>query len=60
VYYLHEGDQEAACGVADGLLGVTEVVSDDREEGVDACPSRRTNFKGFSLGFSVSYLYTLL
>lgn len=51
---------EEECGIADRLLGVTEAVDDDREEGVDACPSRRWNFRGFSLGLSVSYLYTLL
>lgn len=31
---------EEECGIADRLLGVTEAVDDDREEGVDACPSR--------------------
>ena len=33
--YLHEGEEEAAGGVADGLFGVAEAVDDGGEEGVE-------------------------
>ena len=35
MYYLHESEEEAARGVADGLLGVAEAVDDGGEEGVE-------------------------